>query len=61
MIPEQYRGWPVTMSIHKAAQLMNLNVQTLAKDKEFIESCTVKLGDKPKVVRDSMLRYLKVV
>jgi len=61
MIPDQYSTWPVVMSRNKAAQLLGINRKTLAKNKELLDRCSVKIGDKPKVVRDRLLKELEVM
>lgn len=61
MLPEQYRTWPVIMSRNKAAQLLGIDRKTLAKNKALLDRCSVIIGDKPKVVRDRLLRELKII
>ncbi len=61
MIPEPYKSWPVVMSRNKAAQLLGVDRKTLAKNKELLARCSERIGDKPKVIRDRLLRELKII
>jgi hypothetical protein len=61
MIPEPYASWPVVMSRNKAAQLLGIDRKTLAKNKVLLDRCSEKIGDKPKVIRDRLLRELKII
>ena len=61
MIPEPYNTWPVVMSRNKAAQLLGIDRKTLAKNKQLIDRCSEQIGDKPKVIRDRLLRELKII
>ena len=61
MIPAPYNTWPVVMSQNKAAQLLGINRKTLAKNKDLLGRCSEKIGDKPKVIRDRLLRELKII
>lgn len=61
MIPEPYKNWPILMSRNKAAQLLGINRKTLAKNKDLLDKCSEIIGDKPKVVRDRLLKELKII
>lgn len=61
MIPEPYSTWPVVMSRSKAARLLGVDRKTLAKNKELLARCSEKIGDKPKIIRDRLLRELKII
>lgn len=61
MLSEPYNTWPVIMSRNKAAQLLGIDRKTLAKNKDLLERCSVVIGDKPKVVRDRLLKELKII
>jgi hypothetical protein len=61
MIPAPYDTWPVVMSRSKAAQLLGVDRKTLAKNKELLDRCSEVIGDKPKVIRDRLLRELKII
>ncbi len=61
MIPEPYNKWPVVMSRNKAAQLLGIDRKTLAKNKQLLDRCSEVIGDKPKIVRDRLLRELKII
>lgn len=61
MLHEQYKEWPVLLSVNHAANLLGVDRKTLAKNKILLEKCTVKVGDKPKVVRDRLLKELKII
>lgn len=60
-LPEPYQGWPVLMSRNKAANLLGVDRKTLLKNKKLLENCSVQIGDKPKIVRDRLLRELKII
>ncbi len=61
MIPNPYDTRPVVMSLNKAAQLLGVDRKTLAKNKELLTRCTEQIGDKPKVIRDRLLKELKLI
>lgn len=61
IIPTPYDSWPVVMSRNKAAQLLGIDRKTLAKNKELLDKCSEQIGDKPKVIRDRLLRELKII
>lgn len=61
MIPAPYNTWPVVMSRNKAAKLLGIDRKTLAKNKELLDRCSENIGDKPKVIRDRLLRELKII
>lgn len=61
MIPAPYNTWPVVMSRSKAAQLLGIDRKTLAKNKALLDRCSEVIGDKPKVIRDRLLRELKII
>ena len=61
MIPAPYDTWPVVMSQNKAAKLLGVDRKTLAKNKEMLDRCSGKIGDKPKVIRDRLLKDLKII
>lgn len=61
MIPEPYNTWPVVMSRNKAAKLLGIDRKTLAKNKQLIDRCSEQIGDKPKIIRDRLLRELKII
>lgn len=61
MIPSPYDTWPVVMSRNKAAKLLGVDRKTLAKNKDLLARCTEQIGDKPKVIRDRLLRELKLI
>lgn len=61
MIPAPYDAWPVVMSRNKAAQLLGVDRKTLAKNKQLLDRCSEKIGDKPKVIRDRLLKELKII
>jgi|GEM_PF-1731731 len=61
MLSEPYNTWPVLMSRNKAARLLGIDRKTLAKNKEMLDRCSEVIGGKPKVVRDRLLRELKII
>jgi len=61
MIPSPYDAWPVVMSRNKAAKLLGIDRKTLAKNKKLLDKCSEIIGDKPKVIRDRLLRELKII
>lgn len=61
MIPEPYNSWPVVMSANKAALLLGVDRKTLAKNQKMLARCSETIGDKPKVIRDRLLRELKII
>lgn len=61
MIPAPYNTWPVVMSRNKAAKLLGIDRKTLAKNKELLDRCSENIGDKPKVIRDRLLKELKII
>lgn len=61
MIPAPYNTWPVVMSRNKAAKLLGIDRKTLAKNKELLDRCSETIGDKPKVIRDRLLKELKII
>ncbi|HBK53679.1 MAG TPA: hypothetical protein DDZ44_07075 [Syntrophomonas wolfei] len=61
MIPEPYNSWPVVMSTNKAAKLLGVDRKTLAKNKKMLDRCSATIGDKSKVIRDRLLRELKII
>lgn len=61
MIPEPYRSWPVVMSRNKAARLLGIDRKTLAKNKEMLDRCSEVIGSTPKIIRDRLLRELKLI
>ena len=61
MIPDPYNTWPVVMSKNKAAQLLGIDRKTLAKNKSLLDRCSELIGDKPKIIRDRLLRELKLI
>lgn len=61
MIPEPYSSWPVVMSTNKAATLLGVDRKTLAKNRKLLDSCSETIGGKPKVIRDRLLRELKII
>lgn len=61
MLPEPYSEWPVVMSPNKAARLLGIDRRTLLKNKALVEKCTELIGDRPKVIRDRLLRELKII
>ncbi len=61
MIPQPYNTWPVVMSQNKAAQLLGIDRKTLAKNKKLLDRCSEQIGDKPKVIRDRLLKELKII
>jgi hypothetical protein len=61
LIPKPYDEWPVLMSCNKAARLMGVDPKTLAKNKALLNKCSEKIGDKPKIIRDRLLRELKII
>ena len=61
MIPAPYNTWPVVMSQNKAAKLLGIDRKTLAKNKKLLDRCSEQIGDKPKVIRDRLLKELKII
>jgi hypothetical protein len=61
MIPAPYNTWPVVMSRNKAAKLLGIDRKTLAKNKALLDRCSEQIGDKPKVIRDRLLKELKII
>jgi len=61
MIPAPYDTCPVVMSRNKAAKLLGVDRKTLAKNKALLDRCSEKIGDKPKVIRDRLLKELKII
>lgn len=61
MIPAPYNTWPIVMSQNKAAKLLGVDRKTLAKNKHLLDRCSEKIGDKPKVIRDRLLKELKII
>ena len=61
MVPEPYSSWPVIMSCNKAAKLLGIDRKTLAKNKRLLAACSETIGDKPKIIRDRLLRELKII
>ena len=61
MIPEPYKSWPVVMSRAKAAQLLGIDRKTLTKNQQLLGRCSERIGDKPKVIRDRLLKELKII
>lgn len=61
MIPEPYNSWPVIMSRNKTAKLLGIDRKTLAKNKDLLDRCSEVIGGKPKVIRDRLLRELKII
>ncbi|MCK9326823.1 MAG: hypothetical protein M0P69_15125 [Bacteroidales bacterium] len=61
MIPAPYNTWPVVMSRAKAAQLLGIDRKTLAKNQQLLDRCSERIGDKPKVIRDRLLKELKII
>ncbi|MEQ8176657.1 MAG: hypothetical protein ABRQ26_16515 [Syntrophomonadaceae bacterium] len=61
MIPAPYNSWPVVMSTNKAAQLLGVDRKTLAKNKNMLARCSETIGGKSKVIRDRLLRELKII
>jgi len=61
MIPSPYDTWPVVMSQNKAARLLGVDRKTLAKNKELLARCSDVIGDKPKIIRDRLLKELKII
>jgi len=62
MIPEPYNSWPVTMSVTKAAKLLGKDKKTLLKSTQLLEKCiTRELGNRPQIIRDRLLRELKII
>ena len=61
MIPAPYNQWPVVMSRSKAAQLLGIDRKTLNKNTQLLDRCSEVIGDKPKVIRDRLLRELKII
>jgi hypothetical protein len=49
------------MSRNKAAKLLGIDRKTLAKNKQLIDRCSEQIGDKPKIIRDRLLRELKII
>jgi len=49
------------MSTNKAAQLLGVDRKTLAKNKKMLERCSEIIGDKSKVIRDRLLKELKII
>lgn len=45
----------------KAATLLGIDRRTLAKNKQLLEKCTEIVGTQPKVIRDRLLRELKII
>jgi hypothetical protein len=61
MIPEPYASWPVVMSHAKAARLLGVDRKTLAKNRDLLARCSEIIGDQPKIIRDRLLRELKII
>ncbi|MGE5398081.1 MAG: hypothetical protein ACM3MK_11195 [Chitinophagales bacterium] len=61
MIPEPYNVWPIAMSKNKAAKLLGIDRKTLAKNQELLNRCSEVIGDKPKIIRDRLLKELKII
>jgi len=61
MIPEPYSSWPVVMSTNQAAKLLGVDRKTLAKNKKMLAQCSETIGEKSKVIRDRLLRELKII
>ena len=61
MIPAPYSEWPVVMSRSKAARLLGVDRKTLAKNKDLLARCSEVIGDQPKIIRDRLLRELKII
>ncbi|MEN6350310.1 MAG: hypothetical protein ABFD08_13050 [Syntrophomonas sp.] len=61
MLPEQYRTWPVIMSLNKAATLLGVDRKTLAKNKQLLANCTEVIGCERKIIRDRLLKELKII
>lgn len=61
MLPDQYKDWPVVMSRNKAAQLLGIHRDTLTKNKELLKRCSEVIGGTPKVIRDRLLKELKLI
>lgn len=61
MIPEPYNSWPIIMTRNKAAKLLGINRKTLAKDKALMDKCSEIVGGTPKVIRDRLLKELKLI
>lgn len=61
MIPEPYCDWPVIMTRNKAAKLLGIDRKTLAKNKDLLDRCSEVIGVKPKIIRDRLLRELKII
>ncbi|MEG3069468.1 MAG: hypothetical protein RQM92_00180 [Candidatus Syntrophopropionicum ammoniitolerans] len=61
MIPEPYASWPVVMSRNKAARLLGVDRKTLAKNKDLLARCSEVIGDQPKIIRDRLLKELKII
>jgi len=49
------------MSANKAATLLGVDRKTLAKNQKLLARCSETIGDKPKVIRDRLLRELKII
>ena len=45
----------------KEDRLLGVDRKTLAKNKEMLDRCSEKIGDKPKVIRDRLLKELKII
>jgi hypothetical protein len=61
MIPAPYSEWPVIMSRNKAAKLLGVDRKTLAKNKDLLARCSEVIGDQPKIIRDRLLKELKII
>jgi len=61
MIPAPYSEWPVVMSRAKAARLLGVDRKTLAKNKDLLNRCSEVIGNQPKIIRDRLLRELKII
>jgi len=60
-IPEPYASWPVIMSYTEAARRLGVDRKTLSKNKALLIKCSETIGDKPKVIRDRLLKELKII
>jgi len=61
MIPEPYNSWPVIMTVSKASKLLGIDRKTLLRNNKLMELCTDAVGNKPKVIRDRLLKELKII
>lgn len=60
-IPDEYKDWPVVMTINQTAKLLGVDWRTVAKTKFIMENCTLTIGEKPKIIRDKLLRELGII